>query len=282
MNGPNEDAPRPARATIDVRTLVIVIGVAAALLLAYAVGAAGGDSSTQAAADTGSADTADPASGAADTPSIVMTGTGKATPVSDQMTFHVSIHAVRSDVSGAMSTVGTKTTRVLQALRGVGVDPTYVKTTGLSVQPQYDYSGTGPAVISGYTASESLEVAVRELANGGEALAATAAAGGNEVRISGVKLGVSDPDKARAQARKDAIEEASAKAQEYAAAAGRELGDVISVREVMPGTYIPPTPYADTSALRAAAYDAQTTPIPIRAGRSSNSVTVAVVWEFAE
>jgi uncharacterized protein YggE len=276
MSGPNEDSS--ARATIDVRTLVIVIAVAVALLGAYAVGTAGGDASTRAAADTGEGDSSDPA----DTPTIVMTGTGKATPVSDQMTFRVRIHAVRSDVSSAMTTVGTKATRVLHALRGVGVDPTYVKTTGLSVRPQYDYFGTGPAVISGYTASQSLEVAVRDLQNGGTALAVTAEAGGNEVRISGVKLGVADPDEARAQARKDAIDEASAKAEEYAAAAGRELGDVISVREVMPGTYIPPTPYADTSALRAAAYGEPTIPVPIRAGRSSNSVTVAVVWEFAQ
>lgn len=269
---------RSARATVDVRTLVIVLGVAVALLVAYAVGAGHGDSGSVATAETSGGDSTDPA----DAPSIVMTGTGKATPVSDQLSFHVSIRASSSDVSSALANANAKATRILHALRGQGVNPTYVKTTGLSIRPDYDYSGSGPAGITGYTASEGLDVSVRDLAKAGGALSAATDAGGNDVRISGVKLGVADKDAALAGARKDAIDEAIAKAREYAEATGRKLGDVVSVREVTPGTYIPPYPQAFDSALRSAADLAGTAPVPIRAGRSSNSVTVAVVWRFAE
>ena len=132
------------------------------------------------------------------------------------------------------------------------MNPTAVKTTGLSIHPVYDYSGTGPAVISGYSASQGLGVAVKDLSTAGDALGAAADAGGNAVRISGIKLGVSDPDAVLGQARKDAVDEAKAKAQEYADATGETLGKVMSIREVTPDTYIPPVPMAFDSALRAA------------------------------
>jgi uncharacterized protein YggE len=276
MSGSNEDAR--TRATIDVRTLVMVIAVAAALLVAYAVGASGGDTSARAAADTGAAGSADPD----DTPTIVMNGTGKATPVPDQMTFRVSVHAMKSDVSSALAKTNKVVTRILHGLRGEGVNPTAVKTTGLSIHSVYDYSGTGPAVISGYSASQGLGVAVKDLSTAGDALGAAADAGGNAVRISGIKLGVSDPDAVLGQARADAVDEAKAKAQEYADATGETLGKVMSIREVTPDTYIPPVPMALDSALRAAELASKSTSVPIRAGRSSNSVTVAVVWELAD
>ncbi len=265
-----------AGATIDVRTLVIALGVAAALLVAYAVGTGRAGGSNPASAVAATTDQSDPTA----TPTMVMTGTGKATPVSDQMTFRVSIHAQQADVSSALAKANVTATRVLHRLRTEGVDPTQVKTTGLSIRPEYDYSGNGPAVISGYSASESLSVAVKDLPSAGRVLGAAADAGGNAVRISGVRLGVADKEAALAVARKDAVAQATAKAQEYADATGRTLGEVVSVREVMPGSAIPPVPSAGDALTRAAGL-APTSIVPIRAGRSTNSVTVAVVWTFA-
>jgi len=278
MSEQGEGSSGAGRATIDVRTLVIVIGVAAALLVAYAVGASGGGTSSRAAADTTATDAVRTAD---DTPTIVMTGTGKATPVPDQMTFRVSVHATESDVSSALGRTSSVATQILHAMREEGVNPTAVKTTGLSVKPLYDYSGTGPAVISGYAANEGLSVAVKDLQTAGDVLGAAADAGGNAIRISGIKLGVSDPDAVLAQARKDAVDEAKSKAQEYADATGETLGTVMSIREVTPNTYIEPVPMAYDQALRATSL-AEGTKVPIRAGRSSNSVTVAVVWKLGD
>jgi uncharacterized protein YggE len=272
---PRQPPGEATRASIDVRTLVIALAVAAALMVAYVVGSGQGGGSARADAATG--DTTDPA----DPPTMVMTGTGKVTPVPDEMTFHVSIHAKQPDVSSALARANVTATRILHRLRTEGVNPTYVKTGGLSIHPDYDYS-SGRAVISGYAASESLNVAVKDLSSAGRVLGAATDAGGNAVQISGIRLGVSDPDALLAQARKAAVDEATAKAQEYADATGRDLGAVISVREVLPGSSIPAVPSATDSFLRGAADLAATSVVPIRAGRSSNSVTVAVVWTFAD
>src|SRR5262249_31054230 len=123
------------------------------------------------------------------------------------------------------------TRRVLSALVELGVPRKDVQTTGLALRPVYDYSSDGPPVITGYAASQNHTVLVRELPQAGEALSAVVPARGNAVRLGSVRLQISDPDALLRDARTAAFAEAKAKAQQYAAASGRRLGDVVSVRE---------------------------------------------------
>lgn len=66
--------------TVSVRSLVTTVGVAAALVLAYLVGALQGE-------DASAAEEVD----AASPPTIVMSGTGTATGVPDQLSFRVGV-----------------------------------------------------------------------------------------------------------------------------------------------------------------------------------------------
>lgn len=66
-----------------------------------------------------------------------------------------------------------------------------------------------------------------------------------------------------------------AKAEQYAQAVGRPLGEVMSVREVS-ATSTPP----QALEYRAVA-DAALSSVPIKAGTDDLSVTVSVVWSFA-
>ena len=58
---------------------------------------------------------------------------------------------------------------------------------------------------------------VRELAKGGTAVAAAVETGGNGVRVRDIRLEIGDPDAVLEQARDAAVEEATAKAEQYAA-----------------------------------------------------------------
>ncbi|HEY7042734.1 MAG TPA: SIMPL domain-containing protein [Nocardioidaceae bacterium] len=269
-----------ARSAIDVKTLLVTLAVAATLLLAYAVGSSQRSPSTSAATEGAAA--ADTSSGSAATDAdqqqatIVMTGTGKAIGVPDQMTFQVEVEATSSDVSSALAQVSRTANKVLHRLRDNDVPRKNVKTNGLSIHPDYDYSG-GRAVIVGYSASEHMVVAIDDLSAAGRVLGATADAGGNAVRINGIRLSISDTDALLQQARRDAVKDATTKADEYAAAAGRALGEVVSIREVTQGSSIRPVPQA-LEKLSAA----DGTVVPIRPGRSALQVTVAVVWTFAD
>ena len=205
-----------------------------------------------------------------------MTGTGKSVGVPDELTFTVSVGLTRPDLQAALSDANATTSKVLAALAKQGVQRQDVQTTGLSMYPVYDYHSYGPPTLRGYHVSQRAQVLVHDLARGGRAVSAAVAAGGNDVRVGGIGLRIADQEKLLAQARKAAVAEATAKAREYAAAAGQTLGQVTALRELHASpTVVQHLPYAR------AAMDSVKGAVPIRAGRDKLAVTVRIVWSFA-
>lgn len=258
---------------MDAGVRSLALGAAAALTVvsAYAVG------SSQADATTAAGVTEPRSVNAAEGPgtrTIALQGTGESTGVPDQLTFRLSVRAKAGDVTTALDDASGSMRRVLGALGRADVRRRDVRTTGLSVRPDYDYSSSGPPVLTGYVATQSVSVLVRELRDAGAAIAAATEAGGNAVRLSGVGLRIGDRDELLADARDAAVAQARAKAEQYAAATGQALGPVLSVREVRARGGSPvELGYARVAMDAAAA-------VPIRAGSEDLKVTVAVVWEL--
>lgn len=252
--------------TFSIRSLVITAATAIAVFAAYLVGSGQAGNSTAIAAEQ---------SAAVDAPSIVMTGSGEATGVPDQLTFSLGVRTSASDVSTALNSSSNITRRVLRAVRAQHIAPKDVQTTGLSINAIYDYSDSAPPVITGYAVTQSMAVLVRELPNAGATISSAVSAGGNAVRLHDVRLQIGDEDALLKQARTAAFAEARAKAEQYASEAGLQLGDVSSVREV----HVTPSVhqlYRTTGSLTDAV-----APVPIRAGQADLRVTVSVVWSFA-
>lgn len=252
--------------TLSVRSLVVTAATTLAVLAAYLIGSTQSGSSTARAAEAPSK---------VDEPSIVMTGSGEATGVPDQLKFSLTIRAHAADVSTALQSSSAATRRVVQAVRAHDIAFKDVQTTGLSINATYDYSGDGPPVITGYAASQSMSVLVRELPDAGATISDAVSAGGNAVRLHDVRLQIGDEDALLEQARAAAFAEAQAKAEQYAAEAGRPLGDVASVREVQV------TPRVNRVYASAAFGSVEReASVPIRAGSADLRVTVSVVWSF--
>ncbi len=252
--------------TVNIRSLVVTVATAVAVLGAYAIGSA----------QTGTA-SADASAGAAPTgsASIQMTGTGESTGVPDRLEFSLDVQTRAGDVSTALRSADRATRHVLRAVRRQDIAPKDVQTTGLSINPTYDYSGDGPPVITGYAVTEAMSVLVRALPDAGATISAAVDAGGNAVRLHGVRLEIGDKGALLHRARAGAIDDARAKAQQYAAATGRTLGDVTSVREVHVNQSVP------LAYPRATLDSAAPGSVPIRAGSADLTVTVSVVWSFA-
>ncbi|MGH3473146.1 MAG: SIMPL domain-containing protein [Nocardioidaceae bacterium] len=251
--------------TVSLRTLSIGVAVAIALVLAFVVG-------QRANADPASGVGRSAAGDTSTTPTrtIIMSGHGSITTVPNELTFVVTVSNTSADVTTALSGANAGTRQVLQALEAKGIAGRDLKTTGLSIQPQYNYSG-GSAVLVGYNATERLNVVVEKLSEGGKAISAAAGAGGNSLRISNVQLRVKNADAVLAQARKAAVQEALSKADQYVAAAGASLGEVTAIREVNVQPVIP-----EMMAMRAA--NSAVSKVPIRAGTQQVGVTVQVTW----
>lgn len=266
--------PSPgSRATVQ--TALLTLLAVLALLVAFLLGNTGGGSPAQAApVYLGKQPAAQAAGGA-----IRMTGVGKATVVPDQLTFSLSVTDKQSDLDTALSRSSATMKRVIAVLGQHGVRASDVQTTGLQMYPTYDYHSYGPPTLTGYRVTQRASVTVRDLTQGGKAISAAITAGGNDVRATNIRLGVSDPEAAMAKARKAAVAEATAKAQEYADATGQTLGRVVSIREGRSNR-----PVRHTFELQrgyAAALDSAAA-LPIKAGKDDLSVKVSVVWVFSD
>jgi uncharacterized protein YggE len=254
--------------TVSAKGMLVATVVALALVVAYLLGAGGGSAQASPTAPTGTTTDAKPRT-------LVTTGTGRTVGVPDELTFSLSVGLVRSDLRSALADANATMERVLARLDGLGVRRSDVQTTGLQMYAVYDYHAYGPPTLSGYRVSQRAEVLVRDLDRGGRAVTAAVEAGGNDVRVGNIGLRIGDTDALLARSRAAAVEQAKAKAHEYADAAGQTLGSVLSLREVhasAPVTQPVAFDRADLAMVGKA--------LPIRAGKDRLAVTVRIVWSF--
>jgi uncharacterized protein YggE len=257
--------------TVSVRSILVAAVAALAVVVAYVLGSGGGGGSPAQAASQPSDD--------APRRLLTMTGTGDASAVPDELSFGLGVTVTRTDLGSALEAASATMKRVLGSLAKYGVARSDVQTTGLSMTPVYDYHPYDPPTIRGYRVTQRASVLVEELRSGGDAVAAAVAAGGNDVRVSGLRLLVGDPEAATARARAAAVAEAEDKARQYAEASGQSLGDVMTLREVHVRPL--PSPTAPMRLLQAQSFDAVAgRAMPIRAGKERTSVTVRMVWEL--
>ena len=208
---------------------------------------------------------------------ITVSGTGTATLAPDIATFSAGVTETSASVADAQNTATTKTNAIIDALRAGGVDVDKdVKTTGYSVQPQYNYPANGAPVLTGYRVSNNLNVTVRDLKKVGDLLDAVTKAGANQV--GGVSFGLSDPEGASRGAREQAVQNARLKADTLAKATGVSVGMVMVVEDQ--STTPPPRPAAAIAAPATAAAGSAAPP-PIQPGETTITVTVRVTWAIA-
>jgi uncharacterized protein YggE len=256
--------------TISVKGLLVSGLVLLALVVAYQLGNAG-TTTAEAAEEPGPP-----------TRTLTMSGFGEATVVPDQVTFDLSVRLLRPSLEAALDAANGEMARVLKALEATGVQKKDVQTTGLDMFPVYAYPENAPPVLRGYRVSQQAVALVRELKSAGDAVNAAVAAGGNAVRVDDIQLKIGDPEAALTTARDEAVATATAKAEEYAAATGQELGDVVTLREVddqARSAIDERDLLTDMAASKRTAQVAGS--LPLRAGRADLGVTVQVVWEFA-
>lgn len=265
---------------MNVRTAgwrIPAVGLAAAAVAgAVAVGGYLGTGGSAAASSTrGSTPpvTSAPAAGAAAGNTVTVDGTGKAAGAPGALDLQLEVQVTANDAAAALSSASSAMTRVQQSLRSSGVKSADLQTSGVSLQPNYDYGNNGGSPrLTGFVADESLLATLRSVSSAGATINAVVRAGGDAVRIDGVQLDLGPNSALMSEARASAFADAKAKAEQYAGLAGRSLGAVLSVTETAPATQ--PQPYGGLTPAASAAGAA----VPVQPGTQSVSVDVQVVW----
>jgi uncharacterized protein YggE len=171
------------------------------------------------------------ASTAGNTITVVGVGNGSAVP--DRAYLQIGVTATRPSVRDAVSAANSDMSHLLGALHGQGVQDKDVATTSIYVQQQ---TNCCPQVVTGYSASESVQVTINHLNNVAAVTAASVDAVGNDLQLNGVNLFVADQSGMLKAARSAAMSDASTKAQDYARLSGHHLGGLVGVSEVISTT----------------------------------------------
>lgn len=258
----NDDHTHPPR-TGGGRAAVIGVAAAVGVIAAFLLG-----SITRGDAGPAPSGGADPAADR-----LTMVGTGSADAVPDLLTFRVRVGVVREDVGTALADANRTAEKVLDALREAGVGERDLASNGLSVGPERERDPeTSEQRTVGYRATHTTTVKVREFAGAGEVVDAAIAAGGDATSVDDLRLGFAEPDPYLADARADAVADARERAEQYAEAAGRDLGDVVTISEGgddgYDGDFLPA---GDASAALGYGF---------APGEQSLTATVQVVWQL--
>jgi uncharacterized protein YggE len=204
---------------------------------------------------------------AANTVTASGAGTTQAAPDTAEMSFGVT--TMSSNAKTALDDAAKIAERIASAVKKQGIAGEDIQTRDVSVYPQSS-DQNGKQVITGYQASLSVQVKVRDIAKLGEVISAANAAGANT--ISGPSFTIDDPAPVRAEAIDEAVADARKSAEAMAKAAGKSVGDVLSISSSDMGSF--PGPMYSASDVATAKS------VPIEPGQLDITATVVVVFEL--
>lgn len=190
----------------------------------------------------------------------------------DLVTIGAGVVTQAATAGAAMTENARRMTATIAALRKAGIAERDIQTSALNLAPQYRYGQNQPPVITGYQASNQVNVRFHDIARSGAVLDALVAAGANQ--ISGPGFEVEDADAALDEARAQAVAKARARAELYAKAAGLRVKRILSISE-SGGDYRPPAPRMMVQMAAKEAFDT-----PVAPGEQSLSVNIAVSFEL--
>lgn len=202
---------------------------------------------------------------------ISVSGEGEISGKPDSAHLSAGVVTQAPTAAAALAANTAAMNRVFAALKTIGIPDNKIQTSNFSVQPQYPpFRPDAPEqrTIIGYQVSNQVSVTVDDLSKLGAALDALVKSGANQ--LGGVSFAIANPKPLAERARALAVGDAMAKAKTLAAAAGVNLGPLISIQE---GTAYRPGPmFAEARTALAAA------PPPIAIGEQTVTVNVTMTY----
>jgi uncharacterized protein YggE len=217
---------------------------------------------------------------------ISLSGHGEVTAVPDIANVYFNISKDAKTVKDAQALVAQVEKSSLDLLKTDNVLDKDIQTSNASFYPKYEYTQqvcplntstycppNGKQVITGYTASESITVKVRNTDDVGKIMQGLGTVGVSD--LSGPNFSIDNEDALKATARKNAIDDAKAKAQELAKELGVHLGRITSFSE---NANYPMPMYAAKGMMDSAAVSSAPAQLP----KGENTITsdVTITYEI--
>jgi hypothetical protein len=159
---------------------------------------------------------------------VSVTGSGEVKAQPDMANVTLGVESRKPTLAAARTEVNAAVDRVLALTRELKIDPKFVDSTRLQVQPDYRWDEkTSKQVLLGYVVNRQIEVEVRDLDRLGTLLEKSVSAGVNQ--LGEARLDSSRRKELEREALTKAVEDARLNADTLARAAGAKLGPVQSI-----------------------------------------------------
>ena len=201
---------------------------------------------------------------------VTVTGVGTINVVPDAVRFYPSVTALANKSSEALATASKTASAVRAALKNAGIATKDIKSSNLSVYPEYNYTQDRGSVIVGYRATQSFTVVIRKADIAGKVVEDVVNAGNENVTINGIVPFITKGSAAMEEARSAAVADARSRAASYAKLLGTPLGKVVYLQENSAPSYSFPR-------LGMAKSEDGSTP-QIDLGEEEVSVSITVRW----
>jgi uncharacterized protein len=211
---------------------------------------------------------------------VYVTGRGSVRVPPDMASAVIGIEVERPTLAEAQEEATAQATAIIGAIKSAGIAEEDIRTTSFNVRVVRERDrdeGRGErGEVRGFQVSNAVEVTVRALDSLGRILDDAIAAGANEVRQ--INLSVSDPAQAATQARTRAVEDARAKADELASAAGMVVSRVVTISEFFSPSS---APIEMATAIADASGELSRAEVPIAIGTDEVAVEIEVTYELS-
>lgn len=199
----------------------------------------------------------------------------------DQVMVNLGVTSEESTAQAALSANNDNMQAMMSALKKLGLGKDEYKTQQFQVHPMWSQRPRNPAPewnakIVGYRVTNSLQVQTQKMQLAGDIIGAAMAAGANTV--NSVQFGLADPREYRAQAIKQAMENAQTDAQTLAAASGDKIKRTLSLN-LDNAVATPLRMHTERMMMRGAAAMDSGAP-PIEAGDVNVHASVSAVYEL--
>ncbi len=208
-------------------------------------------------------------------PSIRVIGEAAIPVKPDQAQIDIAVVTQAQLAQTAATENAQRLNAVLADLRNALASSGDIKTIGYSVNPDYHYpKGGGSPTITGYTATNLIQVKVNDLSLVGKAIDTATQSGAN--KIQRLRFTLKDERSAQTQALREAATKARGKAEALAAALNVKISRILLVEEG--GSAVTPRILQQSAELRAGIAAA---PTPIEPGEIEVRATVILTVEIA-
>lgn|SRR3989344_3218861 len=173
---------------------------------------------------------------------VTISGEGEVFALPDVATFTFSVVKEALTIDLAQKNATDVANATIAYLKDEGIDEKDIKTLSYNISPRYEFESLGSTGISdnwyppegtrklvGFEVRQTVEVKVRDVQKAGSLLSGIGSRSVSD--ISGLQFTIDDEDALRAEARKQAIDDAKGKAKQLAQDLGVRLVRVVSFNE---------------------------------------------------